>query len=443
MLGEYMITGRRASEISASVEAGVGSEELAPGAVLPPMRELAARLGVNPNTVAAAYRSLRERGVIETDGRRGSRVRTRPASTLHGSIRAHVSPGVRDVSSGNPDPTLLPDLSGALAAAARRHAARPALYGEGAVLPELATLAGEGLEADGVPVGKIAVTSGALDAVERVLAAHLRPGDAVAVEDPGWGALLDLVPALGLRLEPVAIDEEGPLPEAVEGALRRGARALVVTDRAQNPSGGALSEARAEVLRGVLAGHRETLVIDDDNGHAISSVPLHSLCGATRHWVLVRSTAKVLGPDLRLAVLTGDAVTVDRVSGRQQLGQGWVSKLLQYTVVDLWATRAVDPVAVARSYDGRREGLVAALRERGVPAVGRTGMNVWVPVPEETGTTTRLLAAGWAAAPGARFRTRASPGLRLTVSSLQQREVEELAAAVALATGPLPGLRFG
>ncbi|NEE53801.1 GntR family transcriptional regulator, partial [Streptomyces sp. SID8455] len=54
MLGEYRISGRRASEIAASVERGVGSGDLAPGHVLPPMRELAARLEVNPNTVAAA-----------------------------------------------------------------------------------------------------------------------------------------------------------------------------------------------------------------------------------------------------------------------------------------------------------------------------------------------------------------------------------------------------
>ncbi len=36
------------------------------------------RLEVNPNTVAAAYRTLRERGVIETAGGRGSRVRPKP-----------------------------------------------------------------------------------------------------------------------------------------------------------------------------------------------------------------------------------------------------------------------------------------------------------------------------------------------------------------------------
>ncbi|WP_202475318.1 GntR family transcriptional regulator, partial [Streptomyces sp. SID8385] len=87
VLGEYRITGRRAAEISASVERGVATGALPPGHALPPLRELADRLGVNANTVAAAYRLLRERGVIETAGRRGSRVRARPVSTPRDQIR--------------------------------------------------------------------------------------------------------------------------------------------------------------------------------------------------------------------------------------------------------------------------------------------------------------------------------------------------------------------
>ncbi|EST22835.1 hypothetical protein N566_26305, partial [Streptomycetaceae bacterium MP113-05] len=239
MLGEYRIEGRGAAEIAASVEHGVGAGALVPGEALPPLRELALQLGVNANTVAAAYRSLRDRGVIETAGRRGSRIRHRPASAPRESLRVEAPDGARDLSTGNPDPALLPPLGDALAAAADRAHSRPTLYGAPAVTTELSSVARDMLTEDGVPGGPVAVTSGSLDAIERVLAAHLRPGDAVAVEDPGWGSLLDLVPALGLRPLPVAVDEDGPSPQAVAGALRRGARALVVTARAQNPTGAA------------------------------------------------------------------------------------------------------------------------------------------------------------------------------------------------------------
>ncbi|WP_369181231.1 aminotransferase class I/II-fold pyridoxal phosphate-dependent enzyme [Streptomyces mutabilis] len=439
MLGEYRITGRGAAEISASVERAVGSGELEPGQPLPPMRELAERLGVNPNTVAAAYRTLRERGVIETAGRRGSRVRAKPATTGREFIRVDVPEGVRDVSDGNPDPALLPALGPAFAAAAEQGDREPVLYGSAPVEADLVRLARAELDADGVPDGPVAVTSGSLDAMERVLAAHLRPGDAVTVEDPGWGSLLDLVPALGLRTVAVGVDDEGPLTDDVHRALTAGARALVVTDRAQNPTGAAVSAARARALRAVLREHPRTLLIEDDHGHRIVDLPLHPLAGTTHHWALVRSAAKAYGPDLRLAVLTGDAVTLDRVRGRQGLGPGWVSRITQRAVARLWADGSVDTPAVAAAYGRRRDALLGALADRDIAAYGRSGMNVWIPVPDETGAVARLLQAGWAVAPGARFRVSAPPGVRITVSTLGEGDVEPLADAVASALGPGAG----
>ncbi|MEU5677414.1 MULTISPECIES: aminotransferase class I/II-fold pyridoxal phosphate-dependent enzyme [Streptomyces] len=439
MLGEYLITGRGAAEISASVERAVGSGELEPGQALPPMRELAERLGVNPNTVAAAYRTLRERGVIETAGRRGSRVRAQPATTGRDFIQVDVPEGVRDVSDGNPDPALLPPLGPAFAAAAEQGDREPVLYGSSPVEPDLLRLARAELDADGVPDGPLAVTSGALDAMERVLAAHLRPGDAVAVEDPSWGSLLDLVPALGLRTVAVGVDDEGPLPDDVRRVLAAGARALVVTDRAQNPTGAALSALRARALRAVLRDHPDTLLIEDDHGHRIVDLPLHPLAGTTHHWAFVRSAAKAYGPDLRLAVLTGDSVTLDRVRGRQRLGPGWVSRVTQRAVVRLWADGSVDTSAVAAAYGRRREALIGALADRGIAAYGRSGMNVWIPVPDETGAVARLLQAGWAVAPGARFRLGTPPGVRITVSTLGEEDIGPLAEAVASAVGPGAG----
>ncbi|MFF8696658.1 aminotransferase class I/II-fold pyridoxal phosphate-dependent enzyme [Streptomyces sp. NPDC015144] len=443
MLGEYRIAGRRASDIAASVESGVGSGELEPGQVLPPMRELAEELGVNPNTVAAAYRILRERGVIETAGRRGSRVRPRPASTARDALRVEAPEGVRDLGAGNPDPALLPALGPVFEAVAAEYDGAPGMYGQPPVDAEFAALARAALDADGVAAGPVLAASGSLDAIERVLAAHLRPGDAVAVEDPGWGSVLDLVPALGLRPVPVAVDDEGPLPDAVDGALRAGARALVVTDRAQNPTGAAIGAGRAVELRAVLAGHRGVLLVEDDHGHGIVDLPLHPLSGATDRWAFVRSVAKAYGPDLRVALLTGDPVTLDRVAGRQRLGPGWVSRLLQRTVVHLWSSGAVEPAEVSRAYAIRRDGLVRELAERGVRAHGRSGMNVWVPVPDETGAVARLLHSGWAVAPGARFRMATPQGVRLTVSSLTEADLGPLADAVAAAVGPVEPLSYG
>ncbi|MET9176268.1 aminotransferase class I/II-fold pyridoxal phosphate-dependent enzyme [Streptomyces misionensis] len=443
MLGEYRIEGRGAAEIAADVERAVGAGQLRPGQALPPMRELATRLGVNPNTVAAAYRTLRERGVIETAGRRGSRVRPKPVTTGRDQLRVEVPPGARDLSTGNPDPALLPRLAPALAAAAEAEDRRPVLYGDDPVDPELARIARAELDADGVPEAPLTVASGSLDAIERVLAAHLRPGDAVAVEDPGWGSALDLMPALGLRTVPVTVDDDGPCPEDLARALAAGARALIVTTRAQNPTGAAVTAERAAALRAVLREHPQTLLIEDDHGHGIVDVPLHPLAGTTRHWAFLRSAAKAYGPDLRLAVLVGDSVTVDRVCGRQRLGPGWVSLLLQRAVAHLWAGGAVDRAAVAGSYRARRERLIGALARRGVEAHGRSGMNVWIPVPDETTAVARLLQSGWGVAPGARFRLAGPQAVRVTVSPLAPEDIEPLADAIEAAVRPSPARVYG
>jgi DNA-binding transcriptional MocR family regulator len=429
---QYTIQGTGAEAIAADIEEAISAGALAPGAELPPIRELAGQLGVNANTVAAAYRLLRERGAIETAGRRGTRVRDRPATTPRSLRGLAVPHGVRDLSTGNPDPALLPIGATQLPRTGSRRRA-PLLYGEPAVSPELAEHARASLTADGVSAEHLAVTAGALDGIERVLTAHLRPGDRVAVEDPGWANLLDLLAALGLSVEPMRVDDDGPLAANVARALRRGVRAIVVTTRAQNPTGAAVSAARATELRALLADHGDVLLIEDDHCAGIAGVPLHALAGTTQHWAFVRSASKAYGPDLRLALLAGDHRTVERVHGRLRLGAGWVSYLLQDLAVSLWrdkaATRLVHEAEAV--YTRNRTLLHAALADRGVTSHGRSGLNVWVPLPDETVAITRLLSAGWAAAPGTRFRIGTPPGMRITVSSLDVTEIDALADAVA------------
>ncbi len=58
-----------------AVIAAVAAGELAPGSRLPTVRALAAELSIATNTVASAYRTLEEAGVVEGRGRAGTFVR--------------------------------------------------------------------------------------------------------------------------------------------------------------------------------------------------------------------------------------------------------------------------------------------------------------------------------------------------------------------------------
>ena len=435
----YQPRGTTSQAIYVDVEAAIRAGRLSPGQQLPPVRALASSLGVSPGTVAASYRRLRERGLLTAHGRRGTVVADRPPVPVR--PRLVVPAGVRNQADGNPDPALLPDLAPVLTDLDPA----PHLYGEPAKAGELVDVIGRQLEADGLPASPLAVVAGAMDGVERVLQAHLRPGDRVAVEDPGYTGVLDLLPALGLVPVPVAVDDHGLLPHALEQALAGGPAAVVLTPRAQNPMGSALDQRRARALRRLLGAHPEVLVIEDDHAGAVSGAPFATLCRGLPRWAVVRSFAKSLGPDLRLAVLAGDVTTVSRVEGRQALGMGWVSHLLQRVVARLAAdeTVAVCLRQAAATYSERRQALLAALGRHGIDAYGRSGLNVWVPVPEEQSVVRTLLDAGWAVAAGEPYRRQTLPGLRITVSTLVPAEAEQLAAALAGALRPSGYSRTG
>ncbi|MEE8247394.1 MAG: aminotransferase class I/II-fold pyridoxal phosphate-dependent enzyme [Alphaproteobacteria bacterium] len=230
------------------------------------------------------------------------------------------------------------------------------------------------LVASGVAAGELCVTNGAIDAIDRLLAEHLRPGDRVAVEDPGFTGILDLVMSRGLSLVPVEIDEEGPLPERLQRACAEGARAFIVTPRVQSPTGAALSEARARELRRVLRGAPDLLVIEDDHANRIADTPLYCLHDPKRaRWAHVHSFSKSINPDLRMALMTGDDHTMARVQDRLIVGERWVSHLLQRIAYALLSDPGVRRHLrrAAATYTRRREALLGALRGAGFSPWGR------------------------------------------------------------------------
>jgi DNA-binding transcriptional MocR family regulator len=390
------------------------------------VRELAAGLEVSPATVAAAYRELKRRGFVVTNGARGTSVAPVPPARV--TRVSQLPTGVRDLSSGNPDPQLLPSLAEVFTRLEPSHR----LYGVAAKLPELESLAAETFAVDGVR-GDIAITGGAVDAIERVLQTELRLGDRVVVEDPSWPRIADLVRSLGLTIEPVRVDDRGFDPDLLDAALRRGARAVITTPRGQNPSSAATDPARGRELRAVHARYPDALVIEDDYVAGVGGAPYVPVHRTDGRWTVVRSLSKVLGPDLRIALVAGDALTISRLEGRQRLGPGWISYILQQTAALLLKDGATARLLARaeQTYTERRQALVGALTARGVAAAGDSGLGVWVPLSDEAAAVRELLVAGWAVSPGERFRFSSLPGIRITTADLDPDDAERLAEAIA------------
>jgi len=186
-------------------------------------------------------------------------------------------------------------------------------------------------------------------------------------------------------------------------------------------------------LERALASAPELVVIEDDFLAAVCGVPLATLVARRRRWLQVRSLAKALGPDLRVAPFTGDALTVARMQARQRIGCGWVSVMLQ----DAAATLLRDPRtrqrlrSATRAYQQRRDTLLAALAAVGLAGTPGCGFTVWVPVPDEAAAVGAARAAGYAIDGGARYRENAAPAVRVTTTTLTEREARALAAALA------------
>ncbi|CAH5012057.1 MocR-like B6 salvage transcription factor PtsJ [Klebsiella oxytoca] len=423
-----MIVGKTASEIFDNIRHLAQSGVLKPGDVLPPVRELAGKLSVNRNTVAAAYKRLVTSGLAISQGRNGTAIKTH--NTLPALEGGDPSSPLKDISSGNPDPTRLANVKNYLSAIA----AAPRLYGDAAVDPRLAAWAHAWMSKDSGVDAEINLASGAIDALERLLCALLLPGDSVAIEDPCFLSSINMLRYAGFTPSPVPVDAEGMQPDALEEALRNGARAVIITPRAHNPTGCSLSEPRARAIRDILARYPQVLVIIDDHFALLSSTPWHSpLAAESRRWALVRSLSKTLGPDMRLAIVASDCETSAALRLRLNAGSQWVSHLLQDLVIACLNDDAfmASLTESRRHYRRQHEKLIAALARCGITHLTPgDGLNFWFPLEEPSQPVAlRLAHAGWLVREGETFGIRApSHGLRLSLATLSDEEINKLAS---------------
>jgi len=421
------VSGRRATDISDSVENAIREGRLAPGANLPTVRALADQLEVSPSTVSSAYRFLRQRGVISTHGRGGTRVHARPPIEM--PPPEPLPAKVRDLTRTRHEDEIAPTLTQVLHDLADRLVSADPVDLEDRLVKDF--------EIDGIETPGVVVVGSAREALDRILNSQLLPGDRVGIEDPSAAEIIDVLNLNGLTPVGISVDEHGAIPTNLTEALP-GVSACILTPRGHDPTGAVIHATRASELRTVLRAAPEVSLIEWDPLGPVAGVDYNPVVDPGRNrWATVRSFEPMFGDRLGVAAVAGDSVTLARVRGRVERLGSPLSALVRSVVDELLAhPGATQRLALTtRTHGARRVALVAELRARGIQGSGQAGPWVWVPVLDQDRVTKMLFKRGWLVRAGDAVGSESPHGIRISVArldgSLTRRLADDLLEVLA------------
>lgn len=434
-------TRQRSAALFDQIRGAILTGRLSPGDRLPPTRELADLLGVARSTVSTVYARLVGEGYAEGRVGAGTFVTDlhepsapRPAGADASGIRvARPSPRTdvpfiappggwqADLRSGRPDPHLFPtgEWRRCVTMAA---ASAPPGYGDVAGLPELRRLIAAWITRSRsvyADEDNVLITAGAQGAFDLCARTLTRPGDIVAVEDPGYEPARLAFAHHGVRIVPIPVDSDGMCVDR----LPRDVSVVVVTPSHQAPTGATLSAAR----RRQLLDHARAagaIVLEDDYDTELRYVdrplePLH-LLDAHGRVIYVGSFSKTLTPSLRLGFLVAPSRLVAELAAARHLVDAQPPFVTQAALAALMSTGAFERHLrrSLRTYRARRDHLIGELDrlvdERVVASFGHcpAGLHATVDLRSDVATEDiahRLRAAGIAVGTTAANRVTKGP----------------------------------
>jgi len=373
----------------------IADGRLEAGEKLPTHRDLAYRLGVTIGTISRAYAEAERRGLTAGEVGRGTYVRGQIVS--HGTA-TDVDPW-RALTSDPQPATSLVDLSLSYPPPAaistdfgrvlREIAAEPGSINLMSYGGHVGALEHRAAAAAWIAQGgyrpepeRMVVTAGAQHALLAALHAVARPGDRIGAERLTYTGLIKAVEMLGLAVEPIAMDEEGLLPDAVERACRSGVKAISLVPTLQNPTTAIMSAARREAIAEIAVRHDVPLIEDDLFALLSPNAPPPNATLIPDHVLYVTSLSKTVAPGLRIGYLAAPerwrigAVLAVRSST-------WMAPPLMAEVASRWIA---DGTARRVLESHRREGSERmALARRALAgydvAAGAGALHLWLKLP--------------------------------------------------------------
>lgn len=327
--------------IAAAISEAIGEGTLAAGTKLPPQRNLAYDIGVTLGTVTRAYDEIKRRGLADGEVGRGTFVLPRSGKRTESFFRP------------KPADTNLIDFTHAtpLGGRAGRELARTLaeicreadldslmdyqiLSGRREHLLAGASWLGQG----GIKASpqRITLTSGAQHGILISLMALTRPGDTVLAEELSYPGFIHAVRQLGLKLEPVAMDDQGLIPEALEEAARRtGAKFLYCIPNIQNPTTRTMSERRVEDIAN-LASALDLQVLEDDVWGGLNKREAPPLVAFAPQRVFhITSLSKTMAGGLRVGYVLSPEQYVEQLRTAVRLSN-WMTPPLMAEIARRW-----------------------------------------------------------------------------------------------------------
>lgn len=356
-------------------------DRLAAHTALPAERDLASALGVSRTTVAAAYRSLRASGHI--DSVRGSGSVTLPQARRD-VARAMLDGTGLDLQQASP--AAWPGLAGVIAEVAADAAALVARPGYD-ILGSLALRAAiaERYTSLGIPTApdEILVTNGGQHAIHLVTAALLRRGDTALLETPTYPHAAEAVRSTGARLSGIPVSTEAGWDlDRAEQAFRRAAPTMAyLMPWFQNPTGRVMTTVEAATIRAAAARAGTVLVLDETTAELAidGAAPLDLDFGPGA--VRIGSLGKTVWGGLRIGWVRANPALIKRLVAVRPHRDLGTPEFEQAVATRLLAMMPEILPQRARLLGAGRDALVGELArllpEWHVPTVGG-GVAVWV-----------------------------------------------------------------
>ncbi len=318
----------------------VSAGRLAEGARLPTHRELADTLGVTVGTVTRAYAEAHRRHLIAGEVGRGTFVRGGEKAEGHWLHFMPSNPELVDLSIARPVAPLAPEALGEALEHLARQGDLRALFdyqSDVGMAAHRAALA-EWLTGRGLPcqANQIVITSGAENGISTVLSAIAHPDDMVLCEALTYPGIKAVAALQHLRLQGVAMDEQGLLPDAFEQACRAGpVRALYTIPTMQNPTSGLLPLERRQAIAEIARRHDVTIIEDEVFGFLEPEQPPRIATLAPERTVYIASFSKVIAGGLRVGFAVAPPALVPRIGHALHTSLILVAPLLAELAVGL------------------------------------------------------------------------------------------------------------